>query len=103
MAQWRLDYPLGDPAERAFLKARNRKVPGFFQGAERVRRRNVSLPARAFSVVANQIQYVHLIADYGKLLNGIDFKAHNNVTPFSSDSLAATQIANNILTMFHYE
>jgi hypothetical protein len=65
--------------------------------------RNVSMPYQTFTVVANQIQYVHIIADYGKMLNGIDFKAHNNVSPFNSDSLTATQIANNIPNMFRYE
>jgi hypothetical protein len=64
--------------------------------------RNVTLPAQAFSVVSGQAQIVHIIADYGHLLQGINFKTQGNATPFVNAAVA-TQIANNIPNMFRYE
>jgi hypothetical protein len=60
----------------------------------------VNLPSQAFSVVANQSTVVHIVADYGKLLQGINFNTQNTATPFNNET-TATQIANNITTMFH--
>lgn len=64
--------------------------------------KTVTMPNQAFTVASNQSQLVHLVADYGKLLNGVDFKAQPSATPFANASVA-TQIANNIQGMFHYE
>lgn len=67
--------------------------------------RTVNMPMQAFSVVANQSAVIHLIADYGKLLEGINFKTQNSATPFGNGAelSTASQIANNIQHMFRYE
>lgn len=62
----------------------------------------VTMPNEVFSVVANQQSFVHLIADYGKALRGVNFKTSNTASPWVNTSVA-TQIANNIPTMFRYE
>ncbi|MCX6310651.1 MAG: hypothetical protein NT084_03350 [Bacteroidetes bacterium] len=64
--------------------------------------RSVTLPLNPFTVVGGQDQVVHVIADYGVLLQGINFKTQSNATPFVNATVA-TQIANNIPLMFHFE
>ncbi len=61
-----------------------------------------TLPDKAFTVAPGQSQLVHIIADYGKLLQGVNFKTQPTATPFSNAAVAA-QISNNIQFMFHYE
>ncbi len=62
----------------------------------------INMPAQTFSVVAGQNDFIHIICDYGKLLQGVNFKTQSSATPFVNASLAA-QIAANIPNMFHYE
>ncbi len=62
----------------------------------------VNLPVMNFTVVGNEVSFVHLIADYGKVLNGVSFKTQNEATPFVNATIA-TQIANNISNMIRYE
>ena len=62
----------------------------------------VNMPNKAFAVIGNQVSFVHIIADYGKALRGVNFKTNNMATPWINNSVA-TQIANNIPTMFRYE
>lgn len=64
--------------------------------------KTVTLPDQAFSVVANQDNLVHLIADYGAALTGIDFKTQPTGTPVSGSGVAQ-KIADNIPNMFRYE
>jgi len=66
--------------------------------------KNVKMPAMdaAMSVVTNQVAYVHIVADYGKLLSGIDFKTQSNASPYVN-AATAMQIDNNIPNMFRYE
>ena len=46
----------------------------------------------------------HIICDYGKLLNNVDFKTTNTAaTPYNSDSTIVKSISNNIPNMFRYE
>jgi hypothetical protein len=67
--------------------------------------RTVNMPSQAFSVVANQSAVVHMVADCGKLLEGVNFKTQNSATPFgnAAEVSTAAQIANNIQNMFRYE
>jgi hypothetical protein len=69
--------------------------------------RTVNLPDQPFSINVNQganpsPQFVHMIADYGKLLKGVSFKTQNTGTPWANPSVAAI-IADSIPIMFHYE
>jgi hypothetical protein len=63
---------------------------------------SVSLPDKTFTIIANSDNLVHLTADYGILLQGIDFKTQSNATP-SLNAATGVQIANNIPNMFRYE
>ena len=62
----------------------------------------VNLPSQPFTVVSGQTALVHIICDYGRMLQGIDFKTQSMATPFSNAGVAA-QIAANVPFMFHYE
>ncbi|HXB41107.1 MAG TPA: MbnP family protein [Bacteroidia bacterium] len=70
--------------------------------------KTISLPAMSMplSVTANTTSgnpaLFHVICDYGKLLQGVNFKTQNAATPFGNTAVA-TQIANNLPGMFHYE
>jgi hypothetical protein len=63
----------------------------------------VTMPQHAaFGVIANQQTFIHMIADYGKALRGVNLGL-GTATPFNSNAAVTTQIANNIATMFRYE
>ena len=63
---------------------------------------HVIMPAKAFTVVANQQYLIHIIADYGKLLQNVNFKTQATSNPW--DNLPVIQgIAANIPNMFRYE
>ncbi|MGZ4033430.1 MAG: MbnP family protein [Bacteroidia bacterium] len=67
---------------------------------------NVSMPDQNFTVSPGQVQYVHLVIDYSKLFNGITLNVNSNLmmnTAGANTSPLATQLANNIPLMFHYE
>lgn len=64
--------------------------------------KTIELPNQAFSVVANQDNFVHLTCDYGLLLEGIDFSVNASASPFTNAAVC-NQIANNISRMFRYE
>ncbi|MEI6815286.1 MAG: MbnP family protein [Bacteroidota bacterium] len=66
--------------------------------------RTVNMPNTPFTITAKIDNYYHMMADYGKLFQGVSFMAFNannnyTVSPFTSPS-AATQIADNIANMF---
>jgi len=65
-------------------------------------RRTVTMPQQNYTVYANQEQAVHMVCDYGKLLQGIDFKTQNTTDTYSVNPSLANQIANNIPSMFRY-
>jgi len=66
--------------------------------------RTVTMPIHSpvFTATPNSSMFIHIIADYGKVLRGINFKTQNTATPFTNIGVT-TQIANNIPTMFRYE
>jgi hypothetical protein len=59
-------------------------------------------PYTVYTATAGSSMTVHLIADYGKLFNGIDMNA-NNVTNTTDNLPLATSLAHNISSMFIYE
>ena len=64
--------------------------------------RTVILSSKSYSVSAGSTATVQIIADYGKLFQGVSFGTMFNgipTTPFTNPSVC-TQIANNIQTMF---
>jgi len=63
--------------------------------------RSAAIPI-SFSITANQNNLVHFIADYGKLLKGINFKTQSTCD-LTTNTSVATQIANNIPNMFRSE
>jgi hypothetical protein len=65
----------------------------------------ITMPVQNFTIVANQVQYVHMIIDYSHLFSGISLDStHLNINTVSDNSLPlATKIVNNIPTMFRYE
>jgi hypothetical protein len=64
--------------------------------------RNITMPAKPLTVVANQAAMIHLTADFGKALKDINFITTAEATPWLNSSIA-TQVANNVQNMFSYE
>ncbi len=62
----------------------------------------VKMPAEYFSVVGGSIQYVHLIVDYAKLMNGIPFSSCALLRPGTNHALMKL-LVQNIQQMFRYE
>jgi hypothetical protein len=68
--------------------------------------KQVSMPTKNYTVISNQVTYVHLLVNYSKLFNGVNLRDENNLSVNSiSDNASgiATTIANNIPAMFDYE
>jgi hypothetical protein len=67
--------------------------------------KTVTMPSQAFTVSPNQVQYVHIICDYSKILDGVDLTVAGNRTIDYTNITSATAvaIANNIPGMFSYE
>lgn len=63
---------------------------------------HVNMPAQNFIVTNNQTQYVHIVADYGKLLQGVNFKTQATSNPWNNLPVIQS-IAANIPNMFRYE
>jgi hypothetical protein len=68
--------------------------------------KQVSMPDRNFTVIKDQVQYVHILADYYRLFNSIEINVSNNLTvatPADNATSLANIIANSIPSMFVYE
>ena len=70
--------------------------------------KTIDLPARTGSfttyiLTAGNAQFVHLVADYGKLLSVLDFKTQDSTNSFSQNPVIATTIANNMGNFIRYE
>jgi len=66
----------------------------------------VTLPNQNFSVIEKQLQYIHMIIDYGKIFQGVKLNDVNNMTvatPTDNTTANALQIVSNIPSMFRYE
>jgi hypothetical protein len=67
---------------------------------------NVSLPEQDFTVLPNQLEYVHIIINYFKIFDGINLSKASNLSvqsPADNSSAVAKQIVNNIPGIFSYE
>jgi hypothetical protein len=64
--------------------------------------RKITMPQQNFTVTANQQQEIHMVCDYGKLIQGINFKTQNTTDTYTINPSVANQIANNIPSMFSY-
>lgn len=67
---------------------------------------SVSMPNQNYSVVPNQASFIHIVIDYSQLFNGIQLNNASNLMVNSTADNAgplATQVANNIPSMFSYE
>jgi len=73
-------------------------VQQFSIGVGQITLESIRMPVQQFSIVAGQITYVHMVCDYGSLLQGIPFV--HSATPFNADSSVARQIANRISNNF---
>jgi hypothetical protein len=62
----------------------------------------VNLPTQNFSISAGQIYSTNIRCDFGKLLQGLNFKTQYSANPFISPANAA-QIAQGFSSMFRYE
>lgn len=74
---------------------------GTYQNAK-----SVSMPNENFSILPSQTQYVHIIINYMKLLDGIDLvnSANLSIPGIQANSSSfAEQVASNIPKMFSYE
>jgi len=78
--------------------------PFTYQGGVDSLIRTVTLNSKAFTISSSAALTIDIIADYGKLFQGISFKsfASYSLTPYTNPSVAV-QIANNIPGMFHYQ
>ncbi|MGZ3884927.1 MAG: MbnP family protein [Bacteroidia bacterium] len=68
--------------------------------------KNISMPDQNYTVTPNQVQFVHIVIDYNKLLTGVTLNVNSNLTINTTADNAlplATQITNNIPLMFSYE
>ncbi len=67
---------------------------------------SVSMPIQNFTVLKDNVNYVHMIVDYSKLFDGIDLTNPSNLNVSSAQdnsSSIATMIKNNIPNLFRYE
>lgn len=67
--------------------------------------KQVQMPVQNFTIVPNQSQFVHMYADFSRLFTGVVLDSANlNVSsPAENSSSLATQIVNNIPSVFKYE
>ena len=75
-------------------------------------RKTVIMPTRGTGSMASYTpyilttssnNYIHLVCDYGKLLNGVNFATQDSTDTYTTNPSLATSIANNIPSMFEYE
>jgi hypothetical protein len=68
--------------------------------------KEVTMPAKNFSVTPTVPGLVHILTDYNKIFNGIDLKDVNNLsllTPTDNASPLGTKLGNNTSILFGYE
>lgn len=66
----------------------------------------INLPDKDFTVVKDQASYVHLLADYSQIFDGIDISQSTNrsvLTAAENSVMPATWITQNIPLFFRYE
>lgn len=81
-------------------------APFVYKIGTNVNYKQVEMPDKDFTVVAGEIYYVHLIADFNRLFNGIKISDNANLfvkTIGDNASALAQKILNNISSLFIYE
>jgi hypothetical protein len=81
-------------------------VPFEYKIGTNINYTQVNMPNKDFTVVAGEIQYAHIIADYYRLFNGIKLNAGSNlfIQSAADNTLPlAKKIVTNIPSMFTYE
>ncbi len=87
-------------------------VPFSYEIGSAANLKTVTMPVRGsgsyatyqpYILTAGGYNYIHLIADYGKLLSVIDFKTQDSTDTYTTNPTLSNTIANNIPNMFRYE
>lgn len=81
-------------------------VPFSYKIGTAVHYKQVIMPEKGFTIVAGEVQYAHMIADYNMLFKGIKLNDNSNLfirTPADNALPLAQKIVNNIPSMFIYE
>lgn len=81
-------------------------IPFVYKIGTNVNYKQVVMPDKNFTVVAGEIQFAHLIADYNMLFKGIKINDISNLSVKTASDNAlplAQKIVNNIPSMFIYE
>lgn len=68
--------------------------------------KSISMPDQNYTINSNQTEFIHMVIDYSKLLNGITLNNTSNLNVITTGDNAGSlsnQIANNIASMFSYE
>jgi hypothetical protein len=81
-------------------------VPFSYKIGTNVHYKQVNMPEKGFTIVAGEVQYAHLIADYNMLFRGIKVNDNSNLfiqTTADNALPLAEKIVNNIPSMFMFE
>lgn len=81
-------------------------VPFSYRIGTNTNYKQVTMPDKGFTVTAGEVAYVHLMADYNMLFNGIKLSDNSNLfvkTVTDNAKPLAQKILNNIPSMFKYE
>ncbi len=81
-------------------------VPFVYKIGTNINYKQVIMPDKNFTVIAGEVVYAHLIADYNMLFNGIKLTDNSNLfvkTVADNTTPLAQKIVNNIPSMFRYE
>ncbi len=81
-------------------------TPFVYKIGSNVNYKQVEMPRKDFTIVAGEIYYVHLIADFNRLFSGIKINDNANLhvnTIDDNTSPLAQKILNNIPSLFIYE
>ena len=81
-------------------------VPFVYKIGTQINVKQIAMPDQNYSVLPNQTEYVHMIINYMKVFDGIDFSKPGNLSiqnKSDNSGTLAKQIANNIPDMFSYE
>jgi len=81
-------------------------TPFVYKIGSNVNYKQVTMPDRGYTVVAGDVQYVHLIVDFNRLFSGIKINDNANLfvkTVADNSSPVALKIVTNIPSLFTYE
>lgn len=82
------------------------RTPFIYKIGSNVNYKQINMPRKDFTIVASEVYYIHLIADFNRLFNGIKISDNSNLyvrTVSDNSSPLAQKILNNIPSLFIYE